>query len=163
MNKFRDLVSQTVEIARVWGLHTHSDEESQKVCAVDEIVETMRASNTEDEMMEIGDIIVCIVNASWYRYGDSVYIDQQDYDSTLWDVLLDVCCSNYEEALGGLATFCKSKGYSLENCFGMALNKISKRKGMMVGKKWTKYEDLTTEQQKEYDDRDSGNVLLRGV
>jgi hypothetical protein len=150
--KFKEFKENVEEWARVRKIYEQSTEAHQQAKALEEIGEYLTATTDEERMDAIGDIAVCIVNAAKLRgSGSGVEVIFNDDLDGIGDVAYCVIDGAYDLALGELSSISfSSHQIPFELCIEKAWNEIKDRKGMMIDKKYVKWESMTEEQQKEY-------------
>ena len=156
MSRFDELVEEVISISKSWGLYEQSDERAQQVKAFEEYLEFLDADIIEDQLMEVGDIAVCIINANWFHNDCDIDLYWKRVPPPITSVLSDIAEGSYHTALGALDCFTKwytDYDYGIIDCLELAVKKIRERDGMMINKRFVKYDDLTDEQKVECDRR----------
>jgi len=170
MKKF---IKDVQEWARVRKIYDQSTELRQKAGAIEEIAEYLIAETREEKMLELGDIAVFLVNAAFLA-NEELTADQPAVPyftiSGLSHLILrehslddESNSRRYNICLKALSQYCGENGYDFDEILARTWEKIKDRKGMMIYKKFVKWESMTEDQRKEFLDRDSGNTLIRGI
>lgn len=102
------------QLAKEWGLTTGSTSAAQL---------SLMHEECEEALMELGDVLVCAINA-------------QHLANTPEHV--EIAHDMIDRVVGA----CMNLGLDPERAMYLAYNKIKARVGMIVGYKWTKWQDL---------------------
>jgi len=167
--EFKEFKKNVEEWARVRGIYDQSTEAHQQAKALEEIGEYLTATNDDERMDAIGDIAVCIVNASKFaplnidNFKNHKFSMKKDY---LAGASYNIVTGRYNHALKYLYEACilselYNKDFKFDSCLSKAWKEIKDRKGMMIDGKYVKWDSMTEEQKAEFNRRDSGNTLIR--
>jgi len=143
MNRF----DRVREICGGWGLYESSDEQTQLLYAVSEAGELAKSIAKKDREAardDIGDILVCIINAYELSDRKNKLEDHVDFEANHHGTLL--AFSDLLNDLGGailqgggylsvcdnLATISGNLMLTIDECIDQAISEIEKRKGKIV-------------------------------
>jgi len=154
MSKFDELVQRVIKWSEGIDLYNQSTVLKQASKAYEEFAELLSAmddGDTEEIKDAIGDIVVCLVNAS--HLSSETLIAQlgreESDDPKLDEVVLCVSSDIIEDpisAVSNLSIIANAYGATIDECFEMAVETIEKRKLLMVNGKAVKWENMTDEQ-----------------
>lgn len=159
--EFKEFKENVENWARVRGIYDESTEAHQQAKALEEIGEYLTAKTDAERMDAIGDIAVCIVNASKLDNSMKPLSIQYDIKDDICDVAYYVVYGSYDLSIGILHDLAINHKFTFQRCLSLAWNEIKDRKGMMVDGKYVKWENLTDEQREEFERRDYANTLIR--
>lgn len=159
--KFEEFKENVENWARVRGIYDQSTEAHQQAKALEEIGEYLTAETDEERMDAIGDIAVCIVNAAYLDSSKKPLSIQYGVEDDISDVAHAVVYGAYDLSIGILHDLAINHKFNFQRCLSLAWNEIKDRKGMMVDRKYVKWENLNESQKAEFRMRDAGNTLIR--
>lgn len=129
------------EWAKQKGIYELSDEAHQQAKALEEIGEILTAKTAAEEMLEIGDVMVTIINCYYFRRGNFAVLSLGDsVEMTLSRVASNILRQDYNRAAAALYNYTEEKGYDFIECLEGAYNKIQNRTGVMVDGMFVKQE-----------------------
>jgi len=147
--------------AEVRGIYVQSTEAKQVAKGLEEVGELLVALEVDsrrDIEDAIGDVAVCVVNAAMLA-DKRIYTHVKPYNGCMSSVTLATMAlvdGGYSTCIMYLAGLSDKYDVKFESCLNRAWDEIKHRKGMMVDGFYVKYESMTTEQQREFDDRSKG-------
>ena len=135
------------EICGGWGLYENSTEQAQILYAISEageLAKSIAKNDREAAKDDIGDILVCLINAYELSDRKNKLEDQVNFeigtDSTL-EIFADMlsnfgsailCGGGYGYLCDNLATIASNMLLTIDECLDQAISEIEKRKGKMV-------------------------------
>jgi hypothetical protein len=153
-NEFKN----NVEVwANIRGIYDESSEAHQKAKALEEVGEYFTAKDANERMDAIGDIAVCIVNAA-YLSRSPLYYRHSLAEGLIPKAAASITRGNYQNAISSLINVCDSHEYIFSECLELAWNEIKDRKGMMIGGKYVKWENLSQGERAVFNSRCAGNT-----
>ena len=143
MNRF----DRVREICGGWGLYENSTERTQLLYAISEageLAKSIAKNDREAARDDIGDIIVCLINAYEISDRKNKLEDQVDFETNHKGILLSF--SDLLNDLGGailhgagygsmcdnLASIASNLMLTIDECLDQSISEIEKRKGKMV-------------------------------
>lgn len=138
--------------SKVRGIHDWSSEAHQQAKALEEIGELIASENDDERIDAIGDIAVCIVNASYFGRDMDLPEQKNLLPKESW-LAKDVLEGSYGFAFERLRLIANKHGFYLKECLDKAWNEIKDRKGMMVNGKYVKWDNLNGAQRAELNNR----------
>lgn len=135
------------EICSGWGLYENSTEQTQILYAISEageLAKSIAKNDREAAKDDIGDILVCLINAYELSDRKNKLEDQVDFeigtDSTLEtfaDMLSNfgqaiACGGGYGYLCDNLAAIASNMLLTIDECLDQAISQIEKRKGKIV-------------------------------
>ena len=152
--KFEEFKNNVEKWASVRGIYEQSTEEHQQAKALEEVGEYITSITVKERMDAIGDIAVCIINASKWNGGVKILDNVNIGYETIANITYYIINREYSKSITILERLSRSNGFKFEDCLQMAWNSIKDRKGMMIDGKYVKYESMTEEQKEEFNMRD---------
>ena len=143
MNRF----NRVREICGGWGLYESSDEQTQLLYAVSEageLAKSIAKKDRETARDDIGDILVCIINAYELSGRKNKLEEQVDFEANdrgtilaFSDLLNDLGGAilqggGYLSMCDNLATIASNLMLSIDECLAQAIGEFEKRKGKIV-------------------------------
>jgi hypothetical protein len=143
MNRF----DRVREICGGWGLYENSTEQTQILYAISEageLAKSIAKNDREAAKDDIGDILVCLINAYELDGNKNKLEDQADFILfelsniyLLAELLIDLSqslfsASNYSSMCDNLASIADNFGLTIDECLDQAISQIEKRKGKIV-------------------------------
>jgi len=168
---FQELRTNVEQWSHIRNIYTDGCEASQQAKAFEEIGELILALDKDDEKDikdAIGDIAVCIINAA-YLCAPTLFDDfgLKDYQplefgvrSNMRRLSGDLISGLYQWSLCRLVDVCYSLSLDINECFDQAWNEIKDRKGIMKNCKFVKWENMTEQEQGDYNIREHNRELL---
>jgi len=159
--RFSEFKSNVENWAEVRGIYSQSTEAKQIAKGLEEAGELLVAledDSKRDIEDAIGDIAVCVVNAAKLA-NKTIYTNINPYSGCMSSTTLTVMSlvdRGYSTCIMYLSGLCDKYDVTFESCLNAAWDEIKERKGMMIGGFYVKYSSMTTEQQREFDDRNKG-------
>jgi hypothetical protein len=135
------------EICSGWGLYENSTEITQILYAVSEageLAKSIAKNDREQARDDIGDVLVCLINAYELSGRKNKLEHQVDFEigtsstnEAFADLLNDlgqsiVCGGAYMSMCGNLATIASNMLLTIDECLLQAISEIEKRKGRIV-------------------------------
>lgn len=100
---------------------------------------------TPDLKDSFGNQMVCLINARFLINKSKGYVIRRHISMSYFEL----CLSNLNfvhSAINALNNEIESRGICAEDCYGIAWEEIKKRAGLMVNKKFVKWDNLTHDQ-----------------
>lgn len=145
MNRFE----RVREICGGWGLYEegNSTEQMQILKAISEageLADSIAKNDREQAKDDIGDILVCLINAYRLSGAKNNLEEQADFNAIDWNRIASL--ANLVEDLGSglrvkmnyispcdwISDLAKSFGLTIEECLDQAISEIEKRKGKII-------------------------------
>ena len=135
------------EICGGWGLYENSTEQTQILYAISEageLAKSIAKNDREAAKDDIGDILVCLINAYELSNNKNKLEDQAEFllfkqsnIELLADLLIDFSRSllgsdNYQNMCDNLSSIADNMNLTIDECLGQAISQIEKRKGKIV-------------------------------
>lgn len=141
--------------AEVRGIYEQSSEEHQQAKFLEELGEYLVATCDKERMDAIGDMAVCLVNASNFNHKIRSSFDIFGVTYFISNGILATYALRgaYGWSIRCLNAIAIDHGYKMEDCLQMAWDEIKDRKGMMVDGKYVKWDNLTDLQKIELEGR----------
>lgn len=132
--------------AMACGIYENLTVQSQEDLYFKETEEYRAAETFSEKQDEMGDRLVCLINC--------IHMKPQDLtvDTSIARTVEGMIGSGWHSvAFDGVLAEALQEGFVLSEMFYNTLKKLNDRKGMIVGNKWTKYEDLNDDQKMQVD------------
>ncbi len=149
MSNLKEKFNRVREICGGWGLYEpgNSTEQAQLLKAlseVGELADSILKNDREQAKDDIGDILVCLINAYRLSGAKNNLEDQADFNVISWNrigslanLLEDIASGlrvkmTYISPCDWVAELAADFGLTLEECLDQAISVIEKRKGRIV-------------------------------
>ena len=152
--KLETLMTNVYQWSKVRGIHEESDQDAQVQKFCEELGEYLTLSSVEEGMDAIGDMVVCLINAQYFE-GEEYWYPGDLSCETIADVVNAVDSGQYMFAISLLKGLCDWHDWDFEECLQIAWDEIKHRRGLMIDKKFVKWENLNDEQRTEVERREA--------
>lgn len=159
LKDFKESVHRWADKARIPKESSEADQVRHGLSEFDEAIEAYKLNDFESLKMELGDIVTFSINAARFPgmnihdepLSSSGVIGRFHYD--IYMIKDQFQLGMYNCVIAGVKEICGYTGLDFEECLELTWDKIKNRKLCMFDGKAVKYESMTDEQKRIYENQ----------